>query len=92
MTGTAEKLLREALPRLGHLATCRYLPAMTACTCGYVALENRIAAHLSAHPVTGEGDGCTRSHPHEDMSEECERLTVEAKAANQRRNKEVGNA
>ena len=26
--------------------------------------------------------GCTRSHPHEDMSSDCERLTVEAREAN----------
>lgn len=37
-------------------------------------------------------ESCTRSHPHENMSVECERKTDEARENNVRRNAELGNA
>jgi hypothetical protein len=39
------------------------------------------AAHLERvkHGIGVRVDGCTRSHPHENMNEECERLTVVAR-------------
>lgn len=39
-------------------------------------------APLTNESGKGEGVGCTRSHPHEDMNAECQQKTMEARAAN----------
>lgn len=56
MTDSAEKLLREI--EQGSYVRCeRYGKTMPCGDCDACKLKARIIAHLSAHPVTGQGDG-----------------------------------
>jgi hypothetical protein len=55
-----------------------------------ILVKTEVLARLAAAPQ--QAQGCCRSHPHEDMDEECERKTVEARRANAARQAQAGEA
>jgi len=66
---------------------CKEWEAKLSQGAGYAIRTAREEITRAADQVNA--DGCTRSHPHENMSAECERKTIEAKNANHRRNAEL---